>query len=75
MLVMPLWARVASAAAAAAIHFVMVVKSWQVEPLVYASLVALLLGYRLAVYLRRPPARGREKAGNPATARPLRSPA
>jgi len=63
------------AAAAAAIHFVMVVKSWPVEPLVYAGLVALLLGYRLVVYLRPPAARGRGRTGKPATSRPLRSPA
>jgi methionine sulfoxide reductase heme-binding subunit len=49
------WAYLASAAAA--VHFVMVVKSWPLEPLVYAGLVALLLGYRLAVRLNRPPRR------------------
>ena len=42
------------AAALAAVHFVMVVKAWPPEPLVYAGLVALLLGYRLALRLRRP---------------------
>lgn len=35
------------AAALAAVHFVMVVKAWPPEPLVYAAIVALLLGYRL----------------------------
>jgi sulfoxide reductase heme-binding subunit YedZ len=40
------------AAAAAAIHFVMLVKAWPLEPLVYATLVASLLLFRLAVYLR-----------------------
>lgn len=42
------------AAALAAVHFVMVVKAWPPEPLIYAGLVALLLGYRLALRLRRP---------------------
>ncbi len=36
------------AAAAAAVHFVMVVKAWPPEPLIYASLVASLLVYRMA---------------------------
>lgn len=49
------WVYVASAAAA--VHFVMVVKSWPLEPLIYAALVALLLGYRLAARLRRVPRR------------------
>lgn len=35
------------AAVAAAIHFVMVVKSWPAEPLIYAALVAGLLLFRL----------------------------
>jgi sulfoxide reductase heme-binding subunit YedZ len=45
------WARlhklVYVAAIAAAVHFVMVVKSWPPEPLIYAAIVAVLLGYRL----------------------------
>ena len=45
------WARlhrwVYLAAAAAAIHYVLVVKSWPMEPLVYAAIVAILLGYRV----------------------------
>jgi sulfoxide reductase heme-binding subunit YedZ len=40
------------AAAAAAVHFVMVVKAWPLEPLVYAALVASLLLFRLVVSLR-----------------------
>lgn len=40
------------AAAAAAIHFVLVVKSWPPEPLIYAAIVALLLLFRLVVHLR-----------------------
>ena len=51
------------AAAAAAVHFLMVVKAWPPEPLVYAALTFLLLGYRLLRYLRASP-RGRlAKAG------------
>ena len=42
------------AAAAAAVHYVMVVKAWPLEPLVYAAIVAVLLGYRLVVRLREP---------------------
>jgi len=42
------------AAAAAAVHFIMVVKSWPPEPLIYAGIVAVLLGYRLVpLRLRR----------------------
>ena len=35
------------AAIGAVLHFVLVVKSWPMEPLVYAAIVAVLLGYRL----------------------------
>ena len=35
------------AAIGAALHFVLLVKSWPMEPLVYAALTAVLLGYRL----------------------------
>lgn len=46
------WARlhrlVYVAAIGAALHFILVVKSWPMEPLVYAAIVAGLLGYRLA---------------------------
>jgi methionine sulfoxide reductase heme-binding subunit len=41
------------AAAAAAIHFVMVVKAWPAEPLIYAALVAALLLFRLVMALRK----------------------
>lgn len=51
------------AAAAAAVHFVMVVKAWPLEPLIYAALVAILLGYRAAVARRRPAARPAAAAG------------
>jgi sulfoxide reductase heme-binding subunit YedZ len=40
------------AAAAAALHFIMLVKVWPLEPLIYAALVAALLMYRLANSLR-----------------------
>jgi sulfoxide reductase heme-binding subunit YedZ len=46
------WARlhklVYVAIALGALHFVMLVKSWPLEPLVYAAIVMALLGYRLA---------------------------
>jgi sulfoxide reductase heme-binding subunit YedZ len=48
------------AAAAAALHFIMLVKVWPLEPLIYAALVATLLLFRVA-WSRRPrtrPARG-----------------
>jgi sulfoxide reductase heme-binding subunit YedZ len=41
------------AAAAAAVHFVMVVKSWPAEPLVYAAIVAFLLLIRAGFALRK----------------------
>jgi sulfoxide reductase heme-binding subunit YedZ len=50
------------AAAAAAVHFVMVVKSWPAEPLIYAGLVAALLVFRLFTHL--------QKRARPARARP-----
>lgn len=40
------------AAAAAALHFIMLVKVWPLEPLIYAALVAALLLFRLANSLR-----------------------
>lgn len=41
------------AAAAAAVHFIMLVKAWPPEPLVYAAIVAMLLLFRLADRGRR----------------------
>jgi sulfoxide reductase heme-binding subunit YedZ len=45
------WARlhrlVYLAAIGAVLHFILVVKSWPMEPMVYAAIVAALLGYRL----------------------------
>jgi sulfoxide reductase heme-binding subunit YedZ len=51
------WARlhrwVYLAAGAAAVHYLLVVKSWPMDPLVYATIVGLLLGYRLVKRVRR----------------------
>jgi sulfoxide reductase heme-binding subunit YedZ len=41
------------AAVAAALHFVMLVKAWPPEPLIYAALVAILLVFRLVMYARK----------------------
>jgi methionine sulfoxide reductase heme-binding subunit len=53
------WARlhklVYLAAAGAALHFVLLVKSWPLEPLIYAAVVGGLLAYRVARVLRREP--------------------
>jgi methionine sulfoxide reductase heme-binding subunit len=42
-----------AAAALGAVHFIMSVKSWPPQPLVYATMVAVLLGYRAARPLTR----------------------
>ncbi len=51
------WARlhrlVYPAAIGAVLHFILVVKSWPPEPLVYAAIVAALLGYRVVRSLMR----------------------
>ena len=53
------WARlhklVYIAAAGGALHYVLLVKSWPLEPLVYAAIVAGLLAYRLVRRLKRQP--------------------
>jgi methionine sulfoxide reductase heme-binding subunit len=53
------WARlhmlVYLAAILAALHFLMSVKSWPPEPVTYAAIVAVLLGYRLVRSLVRTP--------------------
>jgi sulfoxide reductase heme-binding subunit YedZ len=53
------WARlhrwVYLAAGAAAVHYLLVVKSWPTQPLVYAAAVGLLLSYRLVKRLRHRP--------------------
>ena len=41
------------AAAAAAIHFIMLVKAWPPEPLIYAGIVAILLLFRLWQYVQK----------------------
>lgn len=60
------WARlhrlVYVAAIGAALHFILVVKSWPPEPLVYAAIVAGLLGYRLVRSLGRKAAPRRRPA-------------
>jgi methionine sulfoxide reductase heme-binding subunit len=58
------------ATAAAALHFVMVRKSWPAEPLIYAAIVAALLAYRAWKAWRPPP--GRERA-TPARSAPAGS--
>jgi len=55
------------AAAAAAVHFIMLVKSWPAEPLIYAALVTALLLLRLVFKLQRR-ARPKRRA-NPEAAR------
>jgi sulfoxide reductase heme-binding subunit YedZ len=53
------WARlhklVYVAAAGAALHYVLLVKSWPLEPLVYAAIVAALLAYRLMRSITKQP--------------------
>lgn len=60
------WARlhrlVYVAAIGAALHFLLVVKSWPLEPIVYAAIVLALLGYRLVRSLGRKPAPKRRPA-------------
>ncbi len=56
------------AAAAAAVHFVMVVKSWPAEPLIYAALVAALLLFRLVVSLQKRARPARSRPPEPARA-------
>ncbi|WP_425484161.1 protein-methionine-sulfoxide reductase heme-binding subunit MsrQ [Allomesorhizobium camelthorni] len=50
------WARlhrwVYLAAGAAAVHYLLVVKSWTMEPVIYTMIVAVLLAYRVARRLR-----------------------
>lgn len=45
------WVYVATAAAV--IHFIMLVKAWPPEPLIYAALVVVLLLFRLVIYARK----------------------
>ena len=46
----------------AAVHFIMLVKSWPPEPLIYAGLVAVLLAVRLVVYVQKRNERARRTA-------------
>jgi sulfoxide reductase heme-binding subunit YedZ len=54
------------AAALGAIHYVLLVKGWQPQPLIYAALLAVLLGLRLVPKraVRRPPRRPLKAAGS-----------
>lgn len=56
------------AAILAAVHFIMVVKAWPPEPLVYAAIVAVLLLYRAVSAWRRPPVRARSRSTSAANA-------
>jgi sulfoxide reductase heme-binding subunit YedZ len=56
------------AAGAAAVHFVMVVKSWPAEPLIYAGLVAALLLFRVGVRLQKSAKPGRRRRPEPVSA-------
>jgi methionine sulfoxide reductase heme-binding subunit len=49
------------AAILAALHFLTSVKSWPIEPVTYALIVAILLGYRLARSLMRGQRQGKLK--------------
>ncbi|WP_114946187.1 protein-methionine-sulfoxide reductase heme-binding subunit MsrQ [Microvirga calopogonii] len=50
------------AAIGAALHFLLVVKSWPPEPLVYTAIVAVLLGYRLVRPMVKKPSSRRRAA-------------
>lgn len=50
------------AAIGAALHFLLVVKSWPPEPIVYAAIVAVLLGYRLVRPMVKKPSPRRRTA-------------
>ncbi|MBD2746483.1 protein-methionine-sulfoxide reductase heme-binding subunit MsrQ [Microvirga sp. BT688] len=50
------------AAVGAVLHYILVVKSWPTEPLVYAAIVAMLLGYRLVRSLVKKPSPRRRPA-------------
>jgi sulfoxide reductase heme-binding subunit YedZ len=58
------------AAIAGALHFILLVKAWPLEPLVYAALVAVLLLFRIGVFVRKRLARQRR---GQAAARPARA--
>ena len=56
------------AAAAGALHFIMLVKSWPAEPVIYAGLVVVLLLFRLGVRLQKRTKPARRRAAEPAGA-------
>jgi methionine sulfoxide reductase heme-binding subunit len=56
------------AAAAAALHFIMLVKSWPPEPVLYAALVTALLTFRLVARLQKRAKPQRQRPGLPAKA-------
>jgi len=58
------------AAPAAALHFIMLVKVWPAEPLIYAGIVAVLLLLRLPVFRSPAPGRARTAARNTAEKAP-----
>jgi sulfoxide reductase heme-binding subunit YedZ len=60
------------AAAAAAVHFIMLVKSWSAEPLIYAALVAALLLVRLVFRWQRRRAQTRQVKAAAGSAPPTR---
>jgi sulfoxide reductase heme-binding subunit YedZ len=51
------------ASTAAVVHFLMVVKTWNPEPVLYAVLIAVLLSYRLAKYAQKQAERRLRAAG------------
>jgi len=57
-----------AATAAAALHFIMLVKSWPAEPLIYGALVAALLLFRLVARLQK-----RSRPARPQTPEPARA--
>jgi sulfoxide reductase heme-binding subunit YedZ len=56
------------AAAAGALHFIMLVKSWPAEPVIYAGLVVVLLLFRLGLRLQKRTKPARRRAAEPAGA-------
>jgi methionine sulfoxide reductase heme-binding subunit len=57
-----------AAAVAAALHFLLLVKSWPAEPLIYAAVIATLLLFRALGWLLQRTRPGRRKAAEPARA-------
>ena len=62
------------AAILAVLHFLMSVKSWPIEPITYALIVAILLGYRLARSLMRELRQGKLKRTSRFQSNAARSP-